>query len=367
MFDDAAIGMATMTLQGRIVRANSALCRILGRRSERAPRERLRRGGRATTPGMTDATTAIVEKGADVVTLEHPQVGDAYRRTTLTVVRDRGRPAAVSLRAVPGRDAAADRRAGADDTASSGSGSWSTPSASTPSSCWTPTGHVTSWNVGAERAKGWTAAEIIGKHFRVFYPPEQQEARHPEHELEVAARDGVYQEEGWRVRKDGSRFWAHVTITKITDEDGHHIGFAKVTRDHTERMQMLEQRGQYANALAEANTRLEQANAELAAAAEEQSRFLAVTAHELRSPSACSARPAGCSPRAGSASTRPSGTSCWPGCRAAPPGSSGCSATCSRPSRLQAATLDLDLRGAATWPRCWRPPSSGSASPIRTP
>ena len=145
-------------------------------------------------------------------------------------------------------------------------------------------GHVTSWNVGAERAKGWTAAEVIGQHFRIFYPPEQQEARHPEHELEVAAREGVYQEEGWRVRKDGSRFWAFVTITKITDEDGQHIGFAKVTRDHTERMQMLEQRGQYADALAEANTRLERANAELAAAAEEQSRFLAITAHELRSP-----------------------------------------------------------------------------------
>src|SRR5262249_20571638 len=81
-----------------------------------------------------------------------------------------------------------------------------------------------------------------------------------------------------------SRFWAHVTITKIDDEDGNHIGFAKVTRDHTERMMMLEQQGQYANALAEANTSLEQANAELAVAADEQARFLAVTAHELRSP-----------------------------------------------------------------------------------
>jgi hypothetical protein len=145
-------------------------------------------------------------------------------------------------------------------------------------------GRITSWNRGAQRTKGWTADEIIGHHFRVFYPPEQQAAKHPEHELELAMRDGVYQEEGWRVRKDGSRFWAHVTITKIVDEEGNHIGFAKVTRDHTERMQMLEQQAQYANALAEANASLEQANADLAEAADEQARFLAVTAHELRSP-----------------------------------------------------------------------------------
>ena len=70
-------------------------------------------------------------------------------------------------------------------------------------------GRVTSWNLGAQRAKGWTADEIIGQHFRVFYPPRAAgRPGIPEHELEVAARDGVYQEEGWRVRKDGSRFWA---------------------------------------------------------------------------------------------------------------------------------------------------------------
>ena len=147
-----------------------------------------------------------------------------------------------------------------------------------------PEGCIISWNLGAQRAKGWAAEEIIGQHFRVFYPPEQQAAGHPEYELEVALRDDVYQEEGWRVRKDGSRFWAHVTITAVFDDDGTHLGFAKVTRDHTERMQMLERQGQYAEALAEANERLERANVELAKAAEEQSRFLAVTAHELRSP-----------------------------------------------------------------------------------
>ena len=224
-----------------------------------------------------------MDKGADVVTLEHPQVGDAYRRTTLTVVRDRaGQPLYLFAQC---QDVTPQRIAELELRHSEQRFRLMVDAVREYAIFMLDTeGHVTSWNVGAERAKGWTAAEVIGQHFRVFYPREQQEARHPEHELEVAARDGVYQEEGWRVRKDGSRFWAFVTITKITDEDGHHIGFAKVTRDHTERMQMLEQRGQYADALAEANTRLEQANAELATAAEEQARFLAITAHELRSP-----------------------------------------------------------------------------------
>jgi PAS domain S-box-containing protein len=282
VFDDAAIGMATMTLQGRIVRANTALCRILDRRSQ----ELLGGAYGAAVedePGVADATTAIVDKGADVVTLEHPQVGDAYRRSTLTVVRDRaGQPLYLFAQC---QDVTPQRIAELELRHSEQRFRLMVDAVREYAIFMLDTeGHVTSWNVGAERAKGWTAAEVIGKHFRVFYPREQQEAGHPEHELEVAARDGVYQEEGWRVRKDGSQFWAFVTITKIIDEDGHHIGFAKVTRDHTDRMQMLEQRGQYADALAEANTRLEQANAELAAAAEEQARFLAITAHELRSP-----------------------------------------------------------------------------------
>ena len=147
-----------------------------------------------------------------------------------------------------------------------------------------PAGHVTSWNAGAQRSKGWTEQEIVGQHFRVFYPQELQSSGHPEHELELALRDGVYQEEGWRVRKDGSQFWAHVTITTVRDEDGTHHGFAKVTRDNTERMRMLEQQQQYAAALAEANQQLERANVELASSAAEQAEFLAITAHELRGP-----------------------------------------------------------------------------------
>ncbi len=282
VFEDAAIGMATMTLEGRIVRTNGALCRILGLKSEELLGSPYGAAVR-DDDGLADAITAIVDKGADVMTLEHPQVGDAYRRSTLTVVRDRAdrplylfaqcqdvtpqRIAELELRQSEQRfrlmvDVVRDYAIFMLDTE----------------------GTITSWNRGAQRSKGWTAEEIIGQNFRIFYPPEQQEAGHPEHELAVATRDGVYQEEGWRVRKDGSRFWAHVTITKIVDDEGHHIGFAKVTRDHTERMQLLEQQAQYAGALTEANARLEEANAELATAADDQSRFLALTAHELRSP-----------------------------------------------------------------------------------
>ncbi len=282
VFDDAAIGMATMTLQGRIVRANDALCRILGRSSQ----ELLGSDYGAAVEdeqALADARTAIVDKGADVVTLEHPQVGVAYRRSTLTVVRDRaGQPLYLFAQC---QDVTPQRIAELELRHSEQRFRLMVDAVREYAIFMLDTdGLITSWNVGAQRTKGWTAAEVIGQHFRLFYPPERQEARHPEYELEVAEREGVYQEEGWRVRKDGSRFWAHVTITKITDDEGRHVGFAKVTRDHTERMQMLEQQGEYADALAQANARLEEANVELAAAAAEQSRFLAVTAHELRSP-----------------------------------------------------------------------------------
>src|SRR5690606_14957230 len=96
-----------------------------------------------------------------------------------------------------------------------------------------PQGHVASWNLGAEINKGYAADEIVGRHFSVFYPPEQVEARWPEMELRLALRDGHFEDEGWRVRKDGSRFWANVTITALHDAQGRHRGFAKVTRDMT--------------------------------------------------------------------------------------------------------------------------------------
>ncbi|WP_051551409.1 PAS domain S-box protein [Nocardioides sp. URHA0020] len=140
-----------------------------------------------------------------------------------------------------------------------------------------PQGLVASWNAGAQRLKGFAADEIIGRHFRTFYPTELQESRHPEDELELALRDGRYEEEGWRIRKDGTRFWANVIITAVHDSQGRHVGFAKVTRDITERRLMLEEQERTAAALTEANARLQQA-------ADDQTHFLAVTAHELRTP-----------------------------------------------------------------------------------
>ncbi|CAM5287433.1 hypothetical protein SAVIM338S_00245 [Streptomyces avidinii] len=98
-----------------------------------------------------------------------------------------------------------------------------------------PEGHVSSWNAGAERIKGFGAADIIGKHFSVFYPPEDIAARKPHMELETAIAEGRMEDEGWRIRKDGSRFWANVVITPLFDETGELRGFGKVTRDMTER------------------------------------------------------------------------------------------------------------------------------------
>lgn len=103
-----------------------------------------------------------------------------------------------------------------------------------------PSGNVKTWNAGAERIKRYKASEIIGKHFSEFYPEEDKRNRKPDWELEVAAREGRFEDEGWRVRKDGSRFWANVIITALRDRSGKLVGFGKVTRDFTERMEAKE-------------------------------------------------------------------------------------------------------------------------------
>jgi hypothetical protein len=103
-----------------------------------------------------------------------------------------------------------------------------------------PTGKVVSWNSGAEAIKGYRAEEIIGRHFSQFYPPEALARGLPAHELNVASASGRFEDEGWRVRKDGSQFWANVIITVLRDENGRLIGFAKVTRDLTERRRVEE-------------------------------------------------------------------------------------------------------------------------------
>jgi len=98
-----------------------------------------------------------------------------------------------------------------------------------------PTGHVLSWNEGAQRLKGYSAEEILGRHFSAFYPESDIASGKPAWELEVALREGRFEDEGWRVRKDGSLMWANVIITALHDDAGTHVGFAKVTRDLTER------------------------------------------------------------------------------------------------------------------------------------
>ena len=133
-----------------------------------------------------------------------------------------------------------------------------------------PDGHVVTWNAGARVLKGYEAEEIIGRHFSTFYTDADRARDHPANELRLAIRDGRYEEEGWRVRKDGTTFWATVTITALRDDDGRLTGFAKVTRDLTERKHAADE-------LHRALEELRHANAEL-------DRFASVAAHDMTDP-----------------------------------------------------------------------------------
>jgi PAS domain S-box-containing protein len=157
-----------------------------------------------------------------------------------------------------------------------------------------PTGRVATWNLGAERIKGYSAEEVIGNKFSIFYPPEEVARGWPEHELRVAAAEGRFEDEGWRVRKDGSLFWANVIITAVYD-GGVLRGFSKVTRDLTERRlteekllqarDTLEKRVQERTAeLLERTEQIGKLAQELAAADRRKNEFLATLAHELRNP-----------------------------------------------------------------------------------
>lgn len=140
-----------------------------------------------------------------------------------------------------------------------------------------PTGNVESWNAGAQRLKGYVADEIIGRHYSVFYPPEYREQGLPEQLLRTALTHGRAEHSGWRVRKDGTRFWADVVITALHDEDGLHTGFAKVTRDMTEAHLATEARER---ALAEQ----EQALVRLEELDRWRREFIGAIVHDLQTP-----------------------------------------------------------------------------------
>ncbi|MBV8146219.1 MAG: PAS domain S-box protein, partial [Gammaproteobacteria bacterium] len=160
-----------------------------------------------------------------------------------------------------------------------------------------PTGHVASWSPGASQIKGYQAEEIIGQHFSRFYLPEDIQSGKPARELEIAQRQGKFEEEGWRLRKDGSRFWANVLITALFDAEGRLRGFSKVTRDLTQRKQAEEDTRRL---IAEQAARQEaERHAEEAAAQREQLRvtledlarsnldlehFAYVASHDLQEP-----------------------------------------------------------------------------------
>jgi PAS domain S-box-containing protein len=137
-------------------------------------------------------------------------------------------------------------------------------------------GTVLSWNPGAQRIKGYTADEIVGRHFSAFYTPEERAVDRPMHLLGLAAAHGRFEDEGWRVRKDGTRFWADVVVTALRDADGQPYAYAKITRDLTERRAAEERERQL---LAEQQAR---AAAEEALAARD--RFLSIASHELKTP-----------------------------------------------------------------------------------
>jgi PAS domain S-box-containing protein len=133
-----------------------------------------------------------------------------------------------------------------------------------------PEGHVVSWNEGAQRINGYLPEEIIGQHFSRFYPTEAIQRGWPDHELKVASEQGRFEDENWRLRRDGTQFWANVVITPWRDEGGTLHGFLKITRDITARKQAEEKLADFASRLQHSNRELEE--------------FASVAAHDLQEP-----------------------------------------------------------------------------------
>ncbi len=142
-------------------------------------------------------------------------------------------------------------------------------------------GKVATWNEGAKRLKGYVAQEIVGKHFSAFFTAEDIQSRKPEIEIETAMEQGRSEEEGWRIRKDGSRFWANVILTKIIDSDGKHLGFTKVTRDLTERKMVEDKLRQSQEEL---ERRVHERTVDLQRAVRAREEFISIASHELKTP-----------------------------------------------------------------------------------
>lgn len=145
-------------------------------------------------------------------------------------------------------------------------------------------GRIVSWNAGAKRIKGYEPEEVIGKYFSLFYPQEEITNNKPAYELKIARQEGRYEEEGWRLRKDGSKFWANVIITAVYNSDGALVGFSKVTRDLTERKiaeqaerEISEKYRQIARELEIINTELTRTNYDL-------EQFTSIVSHDLKEP-----------------------------------------------------------------------------------
>lgn len=264
VFDQAAIGMATMTLNGSIVRANQALADMID--CDPGDLVGLDYGVLTRRHGdqLDDALARLTEGVEDVVTFEHPLANEDRpthtARVTLTPIRDSKQEALYVFAQIQDVTAEVALRRSEESfrllvTAVKDYAIYMLDT----------DGNIASWNAGAQYIKGYSVDEVLGQHFRMFYPPEDREAGHPEQNLRTALRFGVYVEDGWRLRRDGSRFWARVVITPVYDDTGQHRGFAKVTRDQTEQREHEEQRRR---------------------AAEQQAHLLAVTAHELRTPTA---------------------------------------------------------------------------------
>lgn len=263
VFHQAAIGMATMTLNGSIVRANAELAAMVGIAARDLVGLDYGVLTRQHGEQLDEALARIANDGEELAAFEHPLSsgdGASTLRVSLAPIRDsRGQPLYVFAQVQDITPEVELRRSEEMFRL------LVTTVTDYAIYMLTVDGRVASWNAGAQHIKGYAGKDILGRHFRVFYPAEERDLLHPEQNLVMALRNGAYAEEGWRVRQDGSQFWASVVITAVYDDAGRHRGFAKVTRDQSQQRIHEEQRK---NAI------------------EQQAHLLALTAHELRTPAA---------------------------------------------------------------------------------